>query len=93
MRLNRYLDLHQDGWLSDEDDPYTLEIPGFSFLAKSNGNPAPSGREQHLTYGILKSVVAGLWQWMIIKDHLDETHFGIQDSQWGLVGMGSVTPY
>ena len=98
-RAKEHIQVYGDGWLSDADDPYTVEIPGCAFFAKSNPNPGPPmapgmpGRQQHLTYGILISVAAGLWQWMIIGDHLDVIQFEIEDSQWGIVGRGSITPY
>lgn len=91
-RVEAHLDLYGDGWLSTEDEPYTISIPGCVFFAKSNSIPVHA-RQQHLTYGIVNSVLAGLWQWMIIGNRLDVVTFDIEDATWGVVGMGVVAPY
>ena len=93
MRVSAQLREHRsaygDGWLLPGDDPYTVSLPGCIFFAKSNPNPT-EGRQQHLTYGILSSVAAGLWQWMIIGDRVREVRFEIEDSSWGIVGIGVI---
>ena len=91
-QLREYMNAHGDGWLLPEDDPYTVSLPGCTFFAKSNPNPT-HGRQQHLTYGILSSVAAGLWQWMIIGDRVREVRFEIEDSSWGIVGIGVIASY
>ena len=86
---------HGDGWLWAQDDPFVEEVLGCTFFAKSNPNPgpAPAQRQVHLTYGIMISVAAGLWQWMLIRDHLNMVIFDIEDAKWGIVGIGTITPY
>lgn len=91
-QLREHRNAHGDGWLLPEDDPYTVSLPGCTFFAKSNPNRT-QGRQQHLTYGILGSVAAGLWQWMIIGDRVREVRFEIEDSSWGIVGIGVIAPY
>ena len=98
-RAKEHIKEDGDGWLTNTDDPFSVEAPGCSFFAKSNPNPGPPvaperrGRREHLTYGILVTVAAGLWQWMLIRDHLSMVNFEIKDSNRGIVGIGSVTPY
>ena len=98
-RAKNHIEKDGDGWLTNTDDPFSVEVPGCSFFAKSNPNPGPPvapqrrGRREHLTYGILVTVAAGLWQWMLIRDHLSMVNFEIEDSNRGIVGIGSVTPY
>ena len=99
IRAKEHIEKDGDGWLSTADDPFSVEVPGCSFFAKSNPSPGPPvaperrGRREHLTYGILVSVAAGLWQWMLIRDHLNMVKFEIEDSTRGILGMGSVTPH
>lgn len=99
LRAEEHIEREGDGWLSAADDPYNVQIPGCSFFAQSNLNPEPPmapgmpAREQHLTYGMLVSVATGLWQWMVVREHVDALQFDIQDSHWGFVGMGSILPY
>ena len=98
VQAKEHIDKNGDGWLSNTDDPFYVSVPGCSFFAKSNPNPGPPvapgrrGGQEHLTYGILVSVAAGLWQWMLIRDHLNMVKFEIEDGDWGIVGMGTVTP-
>ena len=94
QEMKEHLDTHGDGWLAPGDDPYTVSIPGCMFFAKSNPNVEPviPTREQRLTYGVLRSVAAGLWQWMVIGDRSDMVKFDIEDGRWGIVGMGMFAP-
>ena len=99
LQAKEHMKMEGDGWLFEADDPYNVGIPGCAFFAKSDPNPGPPmapgmpPRQQHLTYGILVSVATGLWQWMVIRGHLDVVQFDIEDSHWGIVGMGSILPY
>lgn len=49
--------------------------------------------KEHLTLGILHSVVEGLLQRLVYKGLYDFVYVEIFDSGWGLVGMGFVSPY
>lgn len=93
--MRAHLNREGDGWLSHEDDPYERGLPGCVFWAKSNQDPAPGihPRRQHLTYGILNAVAAGLWQWMVMGDRNNVVRFDIEDGQWGMVGFGMLAPY
>lgn len=49
--------------------------------------------KQHLTLGILHSVVEGLLQRLVYKGLYEFVYVEVFDSGWGLVGMGFVSPY
>ena len=94
-KMREHLHRDGDGWLSQSDDPYESGAQGCVFWAKSNPDPGPGirPRRQHLTYGILSSVAAGLLQWMVVGGRTDVVRFDIEDGHWGIVGFGMLAPY
>lgn len=83
----------KDGWLPKDDWSYFEAEWNCLLTADRNLIPAPDGREQHLTYGILHSALVGLWGAMYSQGRYFACDFEIQDAQWGVVGSGRMAPW
>ena len=95
-RMLSHLQDHDDGWLLPADDPIVatlwpvLGVRKWEIVLASNPMKAPSGRTQHLTYGVVVSVIDGWNQLINGLVGYCVVNFLIEDSEWGDVGKLSM---
>jgi len=83
----------KDHWIPTDEWSYVRQKWDCIVICDANTFPGPSGKKQHLTYGILHSTMAGLWGALISKGNYFGADFDIHDGDWGKVGSGTITPW
>ena len=88
--LRQQMRLPKDQWLPYDEWTYIEDKWSCLITAESSSMPGPMGVKQHLTYGILHSAVAGLWQVMYVEGRFYEVDFAIENAPWGIMGFGTM---
>ncbi len=78
----------EDGWVPTDDWSWFEEGWDCLLTADRNLIPAPGGRPQRLTYGVLNDALVGLWMEMYAQGRYFACDFEIRDARWGVVGGG-----
>lgn len=89
---------YADHWLTPEDDPLVIEYQastelggnGCWFFAQST--TTEPGVQQHLTYKIMKNVIWGLRDFVVVENMYLGLTFEVEVRDWGTVGGGLVMP-
>jgi len=82
-----------NGWLPSGDWTFIKQEWDCIVYIERNLLPGHIKLPKHLTYRDLLNTVVGLWGAMFVKDLFFGVDFDIYDKRWGLVGMGSRTPW
>lgn len=82
--VETHIDRHGDGWLSGHDDPFSCD-QGLGVTVSVR-----SIQGQHMTYGILRSTLKGIRDFLLVNHRYVGAMFEVAERGIGMVGSGVV---